>query len=137
MILFGVRRRLLMVSAVFVAVATGANLASQAADLTALEQMRRAHDGRAEWTAFPGFEADLVSKQDGTSVRGTLKVSSEGELTLKLDREEGVEWVERALGSVMSHRLSATDAITNVEFADENVAHPLGRLIRSLDAADH
>jgi len=137
MILFGVRRRLLMVSAVFVAVATGANLASQAADLTALEQMRRAHDGRAEWTAFPGFEADLVSTQDGTSVRGTLKVSSEGELTLKLDREEGVEWVERTLGSVMSHRLSATDAITNVEFADENVAHPLGRLIRSLDAADH
>lgn len=111
---------------------------AMAADPTAEQLMRTAHDGRAVWTAFPGFAADVTVSQGGSTASGTLNVAADGKLTLKLDSAaEGKEWVQRTLSSVVSHRLSNDDAITNVEFADSDVSHPLGRLIKSRDAAEH
>jgi N-acetylneuraminic acid mutarotase len=115
----------------------GFGLPATAAEQTAADQMRKEHDGRVVWTAFPGFSADIVAAQDGKSSRGTVTVDAEGKLTLKMDQTEGLEWVQRTLGSVVSHRLSDSGAITNVEYADGDTVHPLGRLIKSLDSADH
>jgi N-acetylneuraminic acid mutarotase len=103
---------------------------------TAVELMRRAHEGRAVWTVFPGFTADIVASHDGNVARGSLTVAADGKLSLKLDSTEGMEWAERTLSSVVSHRLSNDEAITIVEFAEAEAAHPLGRLIRSRDALE-
>ncbi len=115
----------------------GLGLTATAAEPTAADQMRKEHDGRVVWTALPGFSADIVVAQDGKSSRGTVTVDTEGKLTLTMDQTEGLEWVQRTLGSVVSHRLSDSGAITNVEYADSNTVHPLGRLIKSVDAAEH
>jgi N-acetylneuraminic acid mutarotase len=111
--------------------------AAFSAEPTAAHLMRRAHDGRAVWIAFPGFSAEIVATQDQRASCGALTVSAEGELTLKLDQSEGMEWVQRTLSSVVNHRLSADDAIANVEFADQEAFHPLGRLLCSRDASEH
>lgn len=110
---------------------------SQSADPTAEQLMRKAHDGRAVWTAFPGFSADIVATQNGVAAKGTLAVAADGKLTLKLDQTANQEWTQRTLSSFVSHRLAADDAIANVEFADQETARPLGRLLKSKDAADH
>jgi N-acetylneuraminic acid mutarotase len=120
-----------------VAGCAGLSHSAEAAEPTAAEQMRKEHEGRVQWVAFPGFSADVVLTQDGKSARGTLSVDAEGKLTLKTDQSEGLEWAQRTLGSVVSHRLSDSGEITNVEFADDNATHPLGRLLKSLDATDH
>jgi hypothetical protein len=109
---------------------------SFAAEKSAEELMSIAHDGRAVWHNFHGFSADIVATADGKSTKGTLEVSPEGALTLKLDDPSQHDWVDRTLQSVVSHRLSDDGAITNVEFADEDANHPLGRLLKSKDAAE-
>lgn len=108
-----------------------------AAEPTAPQLMRRAHDGRAVWTALPGFSADLVAAQDNRVARGKLIVNAKGELKLELDQASGTEWAQRTLSSMIGHRQSNDDAITNVEFADSDASHPMGRLIKSLDAKEH
>src|SRR5688572_14218894 len=120
-----------------VLVATASCGVSQAAEPTAEQLMRKAHDGRAVLTAFPGFAADIVATQNGVSAKGTLAVAADGKLTLKLDQTANQEWTQRTLSSFVNHRLAADDAIANVEFADQEAAHPLGRLLKSKDAADH
>lgn len=112
------------------------SLSAEAAEPTAAEQMRKEHNARVVWTVFPGFSADVVLTQDGKSAKGTLSVDTDGKLTLKTDQSEGLDWAQRTLGSVVSHRLSDSGAITNVEFADDNATHPQGRLLKSLDTAD-
>jgi N-acetylneuraminic acid mutarotase len=104
---------------------------------TAARLMQRAHDGRAVWLAFPGFTANITAATGDKQTAGTLSVTKDGSLELKLDQPDGMQWVERTLSSVVNHRLATDDAITNVEFADEQANHPLGRLIKSKDAAEH
>jgi hypothetical protein len=111
--------------------------AQRDANPTAARLMQRAHDGRAVWLAFPGFSADVTVAANGRATSGTLKVSAGGSIDLKLDSPEGMQWVERTLSSVVNHRLAGGEAVTNVEFADDEAAHPLGRLIKSKDAAEH
>ncbi len=108
-----------------------------AAEPTAPQLMRREHEGRAVWTAFPGFACDIVAVQDNRASRGRLMVTAKGELKLDLDSSGGAEWIERTLRSVVNHRAASSDPMTNVEFADSHAAHPLGRLIRSTDAVAH
>ncbi|OYW16721.1 MAG: hypothetical protein B7Z55_14040 [Planctomycetales bacterium 12-60-4] len=52
---------------------------------------------------------------------------------MRLSGSDQAEWLERALDSLIGHRLAGSDAIGNVEFADDNATHPFGRLMRSLD----
>lgn len=104
---------------------------------TAAGLMKQAHDGRAVWTEFTGFTARVRCRADGATVDGRLVVGRDGKITLSLPGEdERFAWVQRTLDSVIGHRLSADDAIQDVEFADTQADHPQGRLIRSLDAKD-
>jgi hypothetical protein len=98
--------------------------------------MAQAHAGRAEWKSFAGFAADVAVAVDGKATTGTLRVAADGTFKLDLKEPQGMEWAERTLTSVISHRLSDEGAITNVEFADEETAHPLGRLLKSKSASD-
>lgn len=112
-------------------------IAQQRSAPTAARLMQRAHDGRVVWLAFPGFSANITAATGDKQTAGTITVTKDGTLELKLDQPEGMQWVERTLSSVVNHRLAGDDATTNVEFADEQENHPLGRLIKSKDAAEH
>jgi len=106
-------------------------------EITAVALMQRAHDGRAVWKKFPGFRADIRVSVDGKQVTGSLNVSSKGEIELSMPDDESFAWVKVSLRSVVSHRMVDTDAIQGVAFADDQVAHPLGRLLKSASESDH
>src|SRR5688572_19635665 len=109
---------------------------AQRPEPTAQRLMQQAHDGRAVWLAFPGFTAEVAAISGGQSAKGTLRVTAVGAIELKLEPASGSEWVERTLSSVISRRLPGGAAETNVEFADSEAEHPLGRLIRSNEPAE-
>lgn len=103
---------------------------------SAAQLMAKAHEGRAVWRSFPGFQADVRATRDGQSSSGKLTVAADGTVTLKLNDSVPADWADRTLRSVISHRLSDDAAISDVEFADTQTAHPLGRLIRSQTPAE-
>ena len=105
--------------------------------LTAAAQMQAAHDGRAVWVHFPGFEADIRASHQGEVVTGKLQVSAGGTIQLQLASDQKADWLERSLDSLIGHRLEGGDAIQNVTYADEPAEHPFGRLIKSNEASDH
>lgn len=98
--------------------------------------MDKAHHGRATWVKFPGFTSDLKVASAGKAAMGTLKVSPDGKLEIRLGDTKGLEWVERSLNSLIGHRLADDQGATNLEFADEDTSHPLGRLLKSKDGSD-
>ncbi len=118
-----------------VACGQGASLRSEepGKTATAAALMRQAHDGRAEWRNFQGFEARLRCTVDGAAAEGTISVDREGKVKLSLPEGPHFAWVQRPLDSLVGHRLAEDEAITNVEFADSETEHPHGRLLRSLD----
>ena len=89
------------------------------AEPTAAAMMQKAHDGRAVWRDFAGFTARVRCSQDGAVVDGQLTVDRNGKVTLSLKDDERFAWLQRTLDSVIGHRLSSDDAITNVEFTDD------------------
>lgn len=97
------------------------------AEATAEDLMRRAHQARATWEGLPGFAADILVTADGRTASGTLEVGADGDVSLKLDGE--LPWVERTLRSLAAHRRPEARASYDVSFADDDVYHPLGRLI--------
>lgn len=104
---------------------------------TAVQLMKEAHDGRAVWTRFPGFRAQVRATHDGDVVIAKLNVSANGEVKVEpLDGKPFPAWADRTLRSVIGHRLSDDPAIDHVEFADDVTTHPLGRLLKSTDASD-
>jgi hypothetical protein len=109
---------------------------SAADEQTAVTLMQRAHDGRAVWSEFSGFRAKVRASVDGSTVNGTLLVSSTGGVTLEIPQDERFAWVNGSLKSLVGHRLSDSDAIKTVAFADDQVALPLGRLLKSTDDSD-
>lgn len=104
---------------------------------TAAQMMRTQHDARAVWDNFPGFRAKVRCANEGVVVEGEVTVDHTGEIELSLPQDEQFAWVKRSLDSLAGHRLPGGDAESNVEFADEQVNHPQGRLIKSLDPAAH
>lgn len=103
---------------------------------TAQQVMDRAHHGRATWQKFPGFTAAVHVASAGHASDGTLKVTADGKIELKLQQPAGLEWAERSLNSIIGHRLSDDQGATNVEFGDEDTQHPFGRLLKSKDASE-
>lgn len=103
---------------------------------SAVDLMRAAHEGRAMWARFPGFRAKVSATTDTAAVSGALEVNAEGELKLTFDQGSKIEWAERTLGSVVSHRRATNEFEGAVEFADQNISHPLGRLIKSTTASE-
>jgi hypothetical protein len=112
------------------------------ADPAATRLLADARAARANWTAFPGFTADVEVNLDGHTSRARVEVKADGKLTLDaagppLDRQ-AENWVRHELGSVVGHRLdSGTDLETPCAFADEDADHPLGRAIRVLNDEFH
>jgi N-acetylneuraminic acid mutarotase len=99
--------------------------------------MDKAHHGRATWQKpFPGFTADLTAASAGRAASGTFKVGGDGKLEIKLAEPQGLDWVDRSLNSVIGHRLADDQGAENVEFADEDTKHPMGRLLKSKDASE-
>jgi len=122
----------LLAAALWTGSVTGAEV-----PLSAAEQMQKAHDGRAVWQKFPGFEAEIVARQNGEEVRGKLLVAADGTLTFQWQTGSTTpDWLSRSLDSLIGHRLSESDAIVDVEYADEEPQHPFGRLIKSKDKQD-
>ncbi|HTN74814.1 MAG TPA: DUF3386 family protein, partial [Pirellulaceae bacterium] len=115
--------------------ATGWVNIARAAD-TAAQQMERAHNGRVTWQKFPGFQADIVATRDGQTTSGKLVVDVEGEAKPTFREGQEPDWVKRSLQSVINHRLDGGHAVTEVEYADEDLKHPMGRLIRSTKPAE-
>lgn len=108
-----------------------------AAAESAQSVMDKAHHGRATWQKpFPGFTAELTAASAGRATSGTFKVGADGKIEIKLAEPQGLEWVERSLNSVIGHRLADDQGAENVEFADEDTKHPLGRLLKSKDAGE-
>jgi hypothetical protein len=102
-----------------------------AAQQSAEELMRRAHDARATWEGMPGFAADILVNADGLTAAGSLEVGPDGEVSLKLEGD--FPWVERTLRSLAAHRRAESRGSYDVSFADDEVYHPLGRLIKIND----
>ncbi|MCH8829993.1 MAG: DUF3386 family protein [Planctomycetes bacterium] len=100
------------------------------AGLSAEQMMIRAHQSRAEWQHFPGFSADIIVTRDGHRAAGTLTVTADGGIKLKLTDKHEAQWAERSLKSVVAHRRSSRGRKYNVTFADNVKNHPLGRLIK-------
>lgn len=103
----------------------------KAAGPTAAEMMRRAHEARATWDGMPGFAADILVAADGRMASGTVEVGPDGNVSLQLEGE--FPWVERTLRSLAAHRRADAQDTYNVSFADNDVQHPLGRLIKIND----
>lgn len=103
---------------------------------TAQSVMDRAHHGRATWQKFPGFKAEIAAASPNRASSGTLTVGADGKIELKLAEPQGLEWVERSLSSIIGHRLADDQGATNLEFADEDTKHPMGRLLKSKDASE-
>ncbi len=104
---------------------------------SAQNAMDKAHHGRATWQKpFPGFTAELTAAAAGRATSGTFKVGGDGKIEIKLAEPQGLEWVERSLNSVIGHRLADDQGAENVEFADEDTKHPLGRLLKSKDPSE-
>jgi hypothetical protein len=71
-----------------------------------------------------------VVSSDSQRREGTLRVSADQDVTLNLSTDGEFAWASRAINSLVQHRFSTGEESYNVEFADEVLEHPLGRLIR-------
>ena len=106
-------------------------LVRSGADPEAVAMFQKAIAARASWKSFPGFTASIEGSVDGRFFTGKAKVDAEGSVELKLDEATATEWVESQLGSIVLHRQasSADGPAPVLRFADEDYAHPLGRLL--------
>jgi hypothetical protein len=107
-----------------------------AAEASADERLRIAHEARACWGPnFPGFNADLVVRVDDEAVRGTLDVAPDGAVTLDLPDGPAKDWARAQLRSIVMHRgiHGPTELETGARFLETTEEHPLGRLIQLAD----
>ena len=131
---------LVLMAMVLAAAADEAGNATRSSEQeTAAELMVRAHQARAEWgDDFPGFRADIVVWQDDARTKGELVVTADGDVKLTFVRPPADEnAIRRRLESLVMHRRSSGQREYDVEFADDQRSHPLGRLIRFTDDRLH
>ncbi len=109
-------------------------LEAQGADAEAVEMFETALANRAAWRNFPGFTAKISGTVDGRPFDGDVAVAADGAVKLKLDNGELEPWVEDQLSSITMHRAASQTPAADrpkpmVRFADEDLDHPLGRLL--------
>ena len=97
---------------------------------SAAELLNRAREGRAIWSDFPGFEADLALYAEGREHQGRIVVAADGGVTLQGLNLKDDKPIVTALRSLVGHRLGGGESDDRVSFADEQTDHPLGRLIK-------
>lgn len=110
-----------------------------AADDAATKLLSDARAARAVYQHFPGFTANVKINIDGKPTSGTVEVSDDGKVSLKLDSDGAEKWTKRTLESIVGHRLSsgADGKETPCAFVDDDKDHPLGRAIRVLNDEFH
>jgi hypothetical protein len=107
------------------------------ADAAAVTLFEDAVAVRAQWQDFPGFTAHIAGNLDGRPFDGTITVDASGQVQYSdsdANREEAVQtWIEEQMSSIVLHRRArAKDqakAGPILRFADDDQAHPLGRLL--------
>lgn len=106
--------------------------AQLAADDAAAEKMMKdAHVVRSGWDkSFPGFTADLAVNIDGKEAKGKFTLTREGKLDIQLPAGPLAGWAEQQLDSIVSHRNAGVREKYDVTFADDELNHPLGRLLK-------
>jgi len=113
--------------------------AARKEDPAATRLLAEARAARAEWVNFPGFQADVVVNLEGQIAKGTVTVSSTGDVNLKLDSEDAAKWAKRQLASLVGHRMSdgGGGTATPCAFPDDQAHHPLGRAVQVLNDEFH
>lgn len=86
-------------------------------------------EARAVWRDFPGFTADVTVSYNGKQTTGKLTADKDFKVTLKLDDESLTEWSLPKLQSTIGHRKYRQQKPIPATFADDEVHHPLGRLV--------
>ncbi len=104
---------------------------------SAEELMVRAHQARAQWNDFPGFEADVTLVVNNRRVRRHLRVTSQLELQWDQPVPPQFAAAVRRLESIVEHRQAGDEQQYDVEFVPEKGQHPLGRLIRFREDSMH
>ena len=105
-------------------------LESKGADSKAVNLFQEAIATRAAWADFPGFSADVKASVDGRAWKGSVTISAKGDVDLSADDEVATPWVKEQLESMVMHRLARPQGKPPiVRFADDDVDHPLGRLL--------
>ena len=97
---------------------------------TAAELLRAARENRAVWDNFPGFEADLTIFAEGRKQAGKITIAADGTVSLSGIELKDEKPVLGMLRSLVGHRMPGSETDDNVSFADQQVDHPLGRLIK-------
>ena len=107
------------------------SLVATGGDPDAIKLFETALAKRASWSGFPGFTAGIVGTVDGRAYGGTARVAADGTVSLDIDEKHAAEWVKDQLGSIVRHRRapSGQRAAAVLRFADDDLEHPLGRLM--------
>lgn len=99
--------------------------------ISASELLANARKARDVWgDDFPGFTADVVVTVGSESVKGTVEVSADGDLDLRLPEGKQAKWANATLGSLVGHRMPTGDLGDKASYLDEDRKNPLGRLIK-------
>lgn len=100
------------------------------ADPAALEALVRARDGRAIWSDFPGFKADLKVVSGDKATDAKVTIDADGVVSVEMPKSEVSDWVEEQLNSMVQHRMPDGEVTQgDVTFAEPDGTHPLGRKI--------
>jgi hypothetical protein len=110
---------------------------SAAANLSAAKLLKRARQGRAVWTDFPGVSADLTISNGSEHVEAKATIDKGGSVELDMAPSKLADWVEEQLNTLVQHRmLQGEVAEGEVRYADQDESHPLGRKIHLGDGQD-
>lgn len=105
-------------------------LESKGADSKAVDLFQDAIATRAAWADFPGFSANIKASVDGRTWKGSATISAKGDVELTMGDDVATPWVQEQLESMVMHRLARGKGKPPiVRFADDDLAHPLGRLL--------
>jgi uncharacterized membrane protein len=100
-------------------------------DPAAEKMIKEAHQARADWdAAFPGFTCKLTAVVDGKQATGKLIVGADHNVRVELPEGPVADWATPQLESLVAHRFAANRERYDVVFADDELHHPLGRLIK-------
>src|SRR5262245_36730826 len=75
------------------------------ADAAATKLLAEARAARAVWKQFPGFSADVEVNLDGKVAKGTVGVSSDGQVRLEVSDPEALAWATAMIKSTVRHHL--------------------------------
>jgi hypothetical protein len=109
-------------------------LAAAGADDAAVSLFEEALSSRAAWHDFPGFTAEIAGDVENRPFSGKVAVAADGGVKLDIDETPFAEWVQDQLESITMHRAASQtpspgDPKPVLRFADEQIDHPLGRLL--------